>query len=289
MRSPDRPRARGGDDASADASEPALAVLFDEIPVALGVPFVNLIFRRLAKWPDYLAEVWRRSQPLLATAEFRQAAKTLGELADPVGPITIALPADATQADLEQARRLTEVYAYVQPKLLLLTAGWAAGLAGEPLPRPAKPRGPAVPIDAFGPDADVPMVDLPPADPTVARTFESMVERRRHPGVASYYRSLANWPTLLSACWEALEPVTASPGYLLRSKELATTGTSLATSLGLHQAGAIQTDFAGELAALLATWRDVQAPQLMLDTRHLRRGLASVSAATDRGQGSSRG
>lgn len=268
-----------GRQARSGPTDQELDALFDEIRRGLGVPFVNLIFHRLAVWPGYLAEVWQRSTPLLSTPDFTRAAEALRRLAAPPRVVPIDLPADVSAADVNRVRRLTDAYVYVQPKLLLLTAGWAAGLADEPLAARIERGQASEPIRVFDERADVPTIDLPPTDPTVANLFQRMVERRTHPGVASYYRSLATWPTLMSACWQALEPLTASSQYSARARELSRTATALATSLGLREAGAVETSSSAELRPLLEQWRDVQVPQLMFDTRHLQEALRSACPA----------
>jgi hypothetical protein len=261
-------------------------MLLTEIRQSLGVPFVNLIFRRLSAWPDYLERVWRRTFPLLSTQEFARAAYILGELAAPAVTTCLRLPADLTSSDLGRAVALTRAYARVQPKLLLLAAGWASGLATDRPPQQPTQVG-AVTIerpapnekgdDPVGQAADVPMISMPPADPTVAHLFSSMAQRRRHPGVASYYRSLAHWPNLLAACWKVLEPVTTSPGYLKQAAQLSRTAAELSGGLGLDAAGAVQTPDRVELSTLLREWRDVQVPQLMIDTRYLEEALKSAA------------
>jgi hypothetical protein len=260
-----------GDDTGAAGS------VLDDIPRVLGVPNLNLIFQRLASWPDYLSEVWRRSRPLLGMEQFDEAADALHDLAAQGPRITISPPCGLAQGDLDRATRLTAMYAHVQPRLLLLMAGWTAGLEDRPLP-PASPppagcRGVAERASGFGKADDVPMIELPPADPAVAQTLERMIDRRNHPGVASYYRSLAQWPTLLVACWQALEPVVVAPEYSIRARDLAAAATTLATSLRLHEAAAVVTHDAPVLLPLLRSWRDIQVPHLMLDTCHIQQGL----------------
>jgi hypothetical protein len=260
-------------------------VLLSEIRQCLGVPFVNLIFHRLSAWPDYLERVWRRTRPLLSSQEFARAAHRLSQLAAPAIAAPLRLPQDVAPSDLGRAVALTKAYCHVQPKLLLLAAGWASGLSSEQ-PRLGPPPVNAIraehPVankdgdEVVGQEADVPMIPLPPADRTVAHLFTSMVQRRGHPGVASYYRSLANWPSLLAACWEMLEPVATSPGYLKQADQLSRTAVELSAALGLDAAGTVQTPDRVEISTLLRRWRDVQVPQLMIDTRYLAEALKSA-------------
>lgn len=105
-----------------------------------------------------------------------------------------------------------------------------------------------------------------------------MARRRQQPGTADYYRRLATWPSLVAVCWEFLEPLTESVGYVERSVRLAAAATAAAASLGLAEAGAVGPADDRELVELLTGWRDVQVPQLMLDTRILGRALAAARA-----------
>jgi hypothetical protein len=255
------------------------ADLATDIPYRLGVPFLNLIFKRLAEWPGYLRQVWLRSRDIVSTPEFAAAAEQLGRDAD-WPPMRSPLLPGLGETDLRRARLLTASYAGVQPKLALLTAGWAAGLLKPPVDLTAAVTAPAVPSGVIDPDVDVPMVELPPHDPRVAQLFEEMVTLRHHPGVASYYRSLAQWPALLEVCWRPLSHEVTSAAYRARAGRLAETATIMATDLGLVDAGAVDAGRAGnKIVSLLDAWRDVQVPQLLLDTRYIAALLGEGPAA----------
>ena len=251
-------------------------VLADVQPV-LGVPFTNLIFHKLANWPDFLTLAWHRTRPVVLTVEFQRYAAVLAALAKPdVAPAAFAWPDGLDTEDLHRVRLLTDAYATAQPQLMLLVAGWLRAIEGRPArsatltPRTEPGRG--------DPAADVPMVGLPPSDPDVTKLFGDMIGRRGHPGVASYYRSLAQWPSLLNSCWHILEPTVLSPDYDMRVRRLVTAADLAVTDLGFGQAGLLGLpQHNNTLRVLLAAWRDVQVPQLMLDTLRLKASFASAT------------
>jgi hypothetical protein len=51
--------------------------VYEDIQQVLRVPFVNLIFRTLANYPDYLESAWQELRPLANSREFEKFADEL--------------------------------------------------------------------------------------------------------------------------------------------------------------------------------------------------------------------
>lgn len=96
-----------------------------DIQQVLRVSFVNLIFRILANYPDYLESAWQELRPLTSSRAFEKYADELRqhallELTPDRSDIAEKLPADA-----EQLRSFNDTIHYVLPKLLLIATSLA--------------------------------------------------------------------------------------------------------------------------------------------------------------------
>ncbi len=251
-------------------SESELSAVLDDIPHVLGVPFLNLIFHRLAQWPELLIELWAQSRPIILTQEFAQAATTLADIAVAAQPVrSIEQPPSMSAEAWRRAKQLTDTYRAVQPQLLLLVAGWAASPGDVIQTAPAATTSlatRAAPGRGY-PGANVPMIATVPENPAIAILFEQMMVQRGHPGVSSYYRSVAQWPALLQAVWELLQPRVSTGPYVQQVERL-TSAATVAASLLKIQPALSMFHFGGNTTSLrtLESWRDMQVPQLTLDT-----------------------
>ncbi len=260
-------------------SEGELSAVFADIPHVLGVPFLNLIFHRLAQWPDLLIELWAKSRHIILTREFARAATTLAGIAIPAWPVhSIEQPPSMTAEAWRRAQQLTDAYRAVQPQLLLLVAGWAASPNDGVQMAPAMVTSSLTTRPAPGRaylGADVPMISTVPDDPTVALLFEQMIVQRGHPGVSSYYRSMALWPPLLQAVWDLLQPRVLIGPYVQQVERLASAATAAASVLKIQPVQSMS-HYGGNTTSLrmLESWRDVQVPQLMLDTALVEAAIA---------------
>jgi Halocarboxylic acid dehydrogenase DehI len=254
-------------------NNPAEDVLID-VQSALGVPFTNLLFHKLASWPQVLAVLWRHASPIVLTSNFAKEADRLRGMAlMQTAAKDFEWPPDMAVDDIKRVMRFTDAFLLVQPQLLLLVAGWARALGGSNMlegdqvdrrleRREAPGRGDL--------SADIPLIEMPPIDRDTADVFQAMVDERGHPGVASYYRGLANWPPLLRECWRIIR--TSLTDRQQRARDLVQAADSAAFALGLHSIHAPleQTE---SIQSMLCAWRDIQVPQLMLDTAQVKISL----------------
>ena len=60
-----------------------IAILYEDLRVTLGVPFVNLIWRHLATIPGGLAWTWTLVKPLYASGELERLSSKASALVSP--------------------------------------------------------------------------------------------------------------------------------------------------------------------------------------------------------------
>ncbi len=244
-----------------DASPPVREI-YEDIKAVLHVPFVNYLFRVMASDPDYLERSWAQLRPILLSQAFEDAASELRA----VGRAYAAgfdVPGDMPQDVPKAARAFTESIDYVLPKLVMI-----ATLLVNRATKQAPVSMPDLPEEGITEGTrKVPMVDPAKADPDVAGLLDEIRKHHGHPTVATYFRSLAQWPELLETIWTRLQPHVAGPGYAEARERLIAKAEELSQSLppvavtpppGLGQA--------------LDFLRRRQAPDLQLDTamvRHL--------------------
>lgn len=259
--------------------QPTIQDVIDDIPPALGVPFTNMLFHRLAEHPTWLVPTWSAARPLVTSPAFDAAASVLRALAAPTDPPAELDPSTSGSPEAPASlRRLTDAYTHVQPRLLLLAAGWAEGLATAPGPAPV-PHGASTLPRVHDAGSGVAMFD--PTDPQDDRSLllQAMTAARRHPGVASYYRSVATLPGMLRAVWQVVEPRVCSAEYRSTVTSLSAVATALARLIDVP-ASAAEPDPAHyeELSNVLTAWRDVQIPELLVDTATVRAALVPAAS-----------
>jgi hypothetical protein len=192
--------------------------LYEDVRARLRVPFVNFIFRVLANYPAYLSFAWDRLAPHLLTSEFERAADDLRlrSLPEPV-PGAESVDREAL-GDIGSIRDFTDTIHYVLPKLLLVVSAFDEGLGGSS-------GGAGSAENSIEPGVAEGAVSMPMVSPEEARgdlrrVFEEIRDSHGHPGVASYYRGIAQWPGFLAAAWERVGPLVGSPTYEERKRDL---------------------------------------------------------------------
>jgi hypothetical protein len=267
-----------------DEADEGIRSVYEDVRVTLRVPFVNFIFRVLANYPGYIIPVWRESSPLFRTLALERTAdelraKALLEPVPGIQPDNIVGPEES-----KQIRDFTDTIHYVLPKLLLVATVFDETLEGSLRPgaeASGDRLGQMEPGVAEG-TSSVPMV---PADRTTGElreVFEEIRDRHGHPGVASYYRSLGNWPTFLRTVWEAISPVVGSTAYEERERERELVEWASAAVRGLP-APPVEPPVSGEEAAeirhILAVFRFRIIPDLLMDVSSIKAMLDGTGEA----------
>lgn len=205
-----------------DQADEATRAVYQDIRRSLRVPFVNFIFRVLANEPAFFHPAWQRLGPLCRTRAFEAAADRLraGALLEPV-PDGEAVGAAAGEG-LERIRAYTATIVHVVPKLLLSATFFDCEAGGgwpEAAPTEEVDLGDAGLGMLEGATA-IPMVDPRQAQRRLKTRFDDIRTTHGHPGVATYYRALGNWPALLDAVWQPIKPRIGSPEFEARKHNL---------------------------------------------------------------------
>lgn len=199
-----------------DEADERVGLVYKDIQWTLRVPFVNLIFRSLANYPDYLEPAWAELSSILRTQAFERVADEVRAVAllDSVPPMPNV---DWERLeDLEKIRAFNNTIHYVLPKLLLIVTAWdemSLGHSTGDEHRNGAEGTSAIPLGVAEGTTKVQMVAANEADERVRELFERIKVRHGHPLVSSYYRALGNWPEFLQTVWEWLEPLVGSPSY----------------------------------------------------------------------------
>jgi hypothetical protein len=200
-----------------DNAGPAVKHVYDDIKTAFRVPIVNLAFRDLARYPDYLELAWRQLHPNVQTVYVEEQADAIRARAvEGVAQLGSAPPLED-----ESARTTLAVFHYVNPKVLLGVAALRAAAGGqypklEELPADAKRQIPTGVPDGVPP---VEMVDPAAEGPTRALLSE-IRDATNMLLVNSDYRALAQWPSYLELAWRAIEAIRQQAAYRSLEREL---------------------------------------------------------------------
>lgn len=235
----------------------AVQEVYEDIRETLRVPFVNFLFRTLANDPPHLRALWIPVAPLAGSLAFEEAADRLRKAAL-LEDVPDASDVEwAALGDLDRIRAFTDSIHYVLPKLLLVStlfvemseAEGVAGRAGPGDGESAATEGAASSARRAGSSAgrlsrgaapgtaSVAMVDPATAPEPVRRLLEDVRERHEHPGAATYYRALANWPPFLEAVWERLRPLVGRRAYAERRSDLTRLAARLTRELETAEGG----------------------------------------------------
>lgn len=190
---------------------------YAEIKDYLRVPLVNLVFRVLANYPEYLQLAWRQLRPNVQTMYFESRADALRARA-------VEGMAGLDQAPVPSDPAITEtlkVFHYVNPKLLLAIAALRAATNGqyprlEELPAAEKrPIGRGVPEGMPNPA----LVDPATASGRARQVFDAIMSAGS-PVINTDYRALATWPEYLESAWQTVSPLRDRPEFRLLEREL---------------------------------------------------------------------
>ncbi|WP_375262339.1 halocarboxylic acid dehydrogenase DehI family protein [Palleronia sp.] len=249
--------------------------IYEDVQNTLRVPFVNQLFRLLASNSDYLQAAWRYVGPIAETRAFEDASTALREVARPDFAMEAADAEWTSLGDLDRVRRFTESIHYVLPKLLLAVTLLDPAIRGTDGERARGsetfPKGVAAGTEK------IEMVDPEAADEPLRSLFADIRERHRHPALATYFRSLGQWPELLKAIWTRLAPHVGGRGHEARKAALIDRAGELAA--GLRTEDERPPNLPEPAAAVLAVFRLRVIPDLLVDVAIVRAMLDGPEAA----------
>lgn len=265
-----------------EAATGALSRLYEDTRQVLRVPFVNFIFRVLANDENYLVPEWDRVRPWARTMQFEHEANTIRSAAL-LDPVPILAQADwAALGDLDRIHRFTDSIHYVLPKLLLLTTAMHERLC-EPHSGSTDDvdiiMDDLLPLGVAVDTLSLPMVDPEQADPDLRNLFDRIKTCHRHPGVATYYRSLGQWPAFLATVWDRIEPLVNTPAYDSCRHVVTQRAQDIVSTEAPSSQPATSAENVDDLRAVLSVFRFRLIPDLLLDATLVRVMLDGPEAA----------
>lgn len=254
-----------------DQADEAIAPIYESIQQTLRVPIVNLIFRTLANYPEYLRSVWWDIQPLLSLQTFEEAADSLREkaLLEPSSPESDLLKETDS---VEKLRSFNDSIHYVLPKLLLIATALSEGEFGDTHRNEDLSVFPSL-LPGIAPEAaKVKMLNPEKADEKVKSIFDSVKSEHDHPLVSSYYRALGNWPEFLDQAWKRVKPSLQTEGYTEKKKLLI--DEALLKVRGLPSLVLSEVDITpaqkAEIQKVLRAFRYDFIPEMMIDVGQIK-------------------
>lgn len=270
-----------------DQADTRIKLLYEDIQQTLRVPLINLIFRTLANYPDYLETAWRQIRPAVCTQAFEAVADDLrAQALSRYSPSILA--STSTFRDLDRLRSFNDTIHYVLPKLLLIATAlhkpaWN-GMEEEPWGRGGgrEQHVSELPQGIIEGTTNVDMVDPENATGPVKALFQNIKERHGHTLVSSYYRGLANWPDFLEVAWSEIEPRVGSAQYEGCRQHLIEQASFL-TQKFLRHGPRFQNpeeDQTQEIQMILAAFRLKFIPEMLIDVSLVKAMLDGAESAT---------
>jgi hypothetical protein len=271
---------RTPDLARADVN-PDLRAVYDDIECTLRVPFVNFIFRTLANFPAYFQPAWNSLAPHLRTRTFERAAERLrSEAAVNLSVAQIGQEA-VVQSERQALANFNDAIHYVLPKLLLIVTAldlqWQGEYAVKPVPE--FPLDDALPYGVAAGAGRLPLVDPAGGGEHVQALFSDIQQVHTHPGVASYYRGLANYPAFLETAWSGVRQHIGSDDYKQRKQALLVFAETHVAREVLQKRSQPVADGDDSVGAILAVFRYRLIPDLLLDVTLIKAMLSGPNAA----------
>ncbi len=189
----------------------AAAALYADIRQVLGVPVVNLIWRRLAWFPGALEWAWTAVRPLYAGGAAEAAAGAIHARTPmpdlPPWPAPLLEAAVPDSGDRAMILRILASYDRGNRLNLAALGALLAALEGAPASTPpAIAAGRArAPVEGVLPPLPA-MEGLPPAASGLVLDLNALGNGGDRV-VASLYRHLAHWPACLALLWVQLAPL----------------------------------------------------------------------------------
>jgi halocarboxylic acid dehydrogenase DehI len=189
--------------------------IYGEIRQALGLPYVNPMFKALAAYPSYFRIFWKALRSDLETREFFSLSQRLGAEAYTRVHNYLNVPnlgrkvreMQFSPGAQEELRDVIDLYLYNNSVLLLIAAAQMQGIENPSAsPRPAStpaehPSHPQRPI----------LVDEGNAPPETRRIYEDIKKTMGTPILNTSYINFGRWPDFLREYWAALKPVMLTP------------------------------------------------------------------------------
>ncbi len=276
--------AAGKPDIMPDQAGEQISPVFEDIQQTLRVPLVNLIFRTLANYPDYLENAWKALRPAFRSRVFEKEADYLHSMAllEPV-PASSGVNWENI-GEMDRLRAFNDTIFYVLPKLLLVTTAFYEtsfnSRSAEEGKAAKEHDSSEIPLGIAEGTGKVKMVDPEKASERVRDLFSSIKDTHGHPLVSSYYRGIANWPDFLEEAWSRIKPLVGSAAYEERKQELieqALAGIKNLPVLEIEKPG-VEPGQREEIKLILTAFQHKFIPEMLLDVALIKAMLDGVQA-----------
>jgi hypothetical protein len=265
------------------SNEMDMEFLFHDITQTLRVSGVNLIFRQLANYPDFLQKVWNILKPGLVTQEFEAMADVIRNEAVELASLLSrdnALPeSQLGESQAYQIQAALDLYHYINPKLLLISSALLKLIEKEVSPlnrwdnletnvlRGIPPR--MFPME---------MVDENPQVSDLREIFQDMKQTLNLTSINSDYRTLALWPTYLKSAWNSLKPLVKETDYINSANQLRELSQTLVSDSFLL---ATEEDLESNTYSVLEIKKEIQQFQKLLPALILNISLLQLDWKTE--------
>lgn len=192
-------------------AEGELANVYHDIKQTLRVSGINLVFSRWAAYKKFLPEMWSSFRSNAETRAFEDMADHLRaeavRSAAAMGRLMAAEAAPLGESQSYQLDAALDLYHYINPKLLLITAAVAEARDGGDVGGVAR-HARLERIERGVPPKMYPMemVAEKPDDKELRDLFQDIKETLSLESIHSDYRTLALWPVYLFVFWGRLAP-----------------------------------------------------------------------------------
>ena len=211
--------------------------IFGELKAALAMPYVSLLYKAYAAYPQFLELHWQAFKPVVETQEFFDLAERLRAEAytrmhnyfrvpDLCARLTDESFSPGAQHEL--TRLIETLQAGNAPVLLLAAAALQAfdkSVGRERKTHPAQvPEMFSMPV----------VVEEERAPASTRKIYDEMRRVLELPVLNLDYRALGRWPDFLRDYWQVLRPLSESPVYRESCQGLRETAAALAEELPIQ-------------------------------------------------------
>ena len=190
---------------------------YADIKQTLGIPHVSLVFKVFASFPEFFSAFWKCAHPMLQTGELFSAADQVRDEAHKRIRNAIPVPdfrsklaeMEFTAGAQEELNDVVDLYDYINPVLLLLTAALRQGLEH---PEGAPKHGTFPPHHPTHPERPI-LVDERIAPEPTRKLYDDIKNTLGTPFLNTSYITFGRWPDFLREYWSAVKPLIGSPAY----------------------------------------------------------------------------
>ena len=207
---------------------------YEETKAALCVPWMGVVTMAFAYYPTFYRTLWNALAPVVTTAEFAEASKSLRQTAEAAAValdppnITERLKAlGYSQEEIQEIAACNEVFSSGNMPYLLIATRARLSLEGDGWPAIM-----GSPSDSVPPMHPRPvLVEKHHASNDLRDLYADIQKALRLPFVNTDYRAFARWPSYFAAAWADLGPSIGQQSYENQVSDIHNAAIALARDL----------------------------------------------------------